>query len=42
MEEIILCNNLQFFLLTYRRDTGHSDALKGIVGGLAASAVAVG
>jgi hypothetical protein len=29
-------------LLICRKDMGHSDALKGIVGGLAASAVAVG
>ena len=29
-------------LFVCRKDMGHSDALKGIVGGLAASAVAVG
>ena len=33
--------NIDFFFV-YRKDMGHSDALKGIVGGLAASAVAIG
>jgi hypothetical protein len=40
----MLCHGWSIHLLTmsYRKDMGHSDALKGIVGGLAASAVAVG